>query len=255
MLWLPNRSAISVMKFGCRGSRIDHDLLDSQLEYSFDLRQGGDAAAEGDRHKCFAGDLAQQFLLALLSRLVCGDVEQNELVDALVVEDAHGIDRIADVRGLLELHRLDEIAVAKQEDGHHANPCHPTVSRSALLSSLAEISEKPHSENVAFLRVKLHAHHILRRDCCSEFVAVMCDPNGERRVVALECDTNARSRISARSRPFRARRETERLSHHSSPCAESRVCLYARVGSNLTETASTQPSPASPPSSLDFVSS
>src|SRR5690606_13247556 len=44
----------------------------------------------------------------------------HQLVDLLLVEDAHRVDGVTDVGVALELHGLDEVAVAHQEHGDHS---------------------------------------------------------------------------------------------------------------------------------------
>src|SRR5690606_15875871 len=47
------------------------------------------------------------------------DVAQHELVDCLLVEDANGVDRVADVLLTAELDRLHEVTIAHQEHRDH----------------------------------------------------------------------------------------------------------------------------------------
>ena len=51
-------------------------------------------------------------------------IEQNELVDFLLIEDPHGVDRISEIPLFVEAHRLHQPAVAQEQDRDDTGAVH-----------------------------------------------------------------------------------------------------------------------------------
>ena len=85
-----------------------------------------DASAVAERHEALSGEAGDQFKMRLPALSSCRHVDNQELVDLLLVEDADRIQGIADVGGIRELPGLNQTIAMQQERGNdpmlqHAN--------------------------------------------------------------------------------------------------------------------------------------
>ena len=94
------------------------------------------------------------------------DVEKRELVDLLLVEDAHRVDRVADVVGLLEAHGLDE-ALAVQQDRESRGG-------GASSDALQEVPQQGQAERVALLGVATGSPDVVALDARREHDTRTC---------------------------------------------------------------------------------
>ena len=87
------------------------------LESLGDVVERTDAAAVAERHEGLAGDIRERGVIrrTLLARRV--DVDDDEFVHLFRVEDADGVDRVADIGAGAEFHRLHEAAAAIDQQG------------------------------------------------------------------------------------------------------------------------------------------
>ena len=113
----------------------EDDLLDSRGEDVAHLGVGLDAAAVGEGHEGLGGDVLD--LGGSHHRLSTpgGDVDDHQLVDALVVEDLDRVDRIADVGRPPVSPGLHDEAVQQLHRGYHScsHARHPANSVSTAM--------------------------------------------------------------------------------------------------------------------------
>src|SRR5690606_27219076 len=76
-----------------------------------------DSAACAQRHEGFGRDLTKEPRIGCPAGSCCLDVEQDQLVDPLLIEDAHDVHGVTQVAVVAELLRLDETAVPQQQNG------------------------------------------------------------------------------------------------------------------------------------------
>ena len=96
---------------------VERDLVGAGVERRLGVLLGPDAAADGERNEELGRDAADGLgeRAAVLDRR--GDVEDHQLVDPFDVVASRQRRRIAGRREILELHALDDAAVADVEAG------------------------------------------------------------------------------------------------------------------------------------------
>ena len=87
---------------------------------ALDLLQGVDSASVAQGHECLCGDVVQQVVVRLPAGPGSADVQDAQLVHALVVEDLYGVHRVSQIPGLIKLLGLHQPALLQQEAGDDA---------------------------------------------------------------------------------------------------------------------------------------
>ena len=106
------------------GRSIEGDFVRAGVEHRPDVLDGAEAAADGERHEDLVGrpfddvDHGASFVAG------SGDVEEDELVGALLLVGRGDRDGIAGVAQLFELHALDHAAAVDVETGDDADGEH-----------------------------------------------------------------------------------------------------------------------------------
>jgi len=94
--------------------RVEADLFEPHREDALGIFHGPQAAAIGQGHECLGRDVGQEWEVDAPG--ACTDVEEDELVDALLVEKLHGVDGVTDVGRPGVVPRLDDVAVVEEDD-------------------------------------------------------------------------------------------------------------------------------------------
>jgi hypothetical protein len=102
-----------------RQHRVEDHLLDPDAKGRLHLAQGGQATAVGQRDEALLGEVGQRGDRRRLTRPHRADVEQDDLVDLEVVEDAEDVHGIAHVDRVREAHGLHERPAVEQEARDH----------------------------------------------------------------------------------------------------------------------------------------
>ena len=104
----------------CDARRVDADLVGAGVEKRADVLDGVDAAAHGQRNEYLRGDRLDHVVQQPALFHAGPDVEERELVGALLVVPARDLDRIAGVAQVDEVDALDDAAVRDVEAGDDA---------------------------------------------------------------------------------------------------------------------------------------
>src|SRR6266516_1267475 len=122
-LWLPISCAIMEIS---RGFSIDAET-DDLLGLVYRL----DAAPVAQRHAALHRQMRDALAAGrrALGRSV--DVEHDQLIRFLLIEDLHGVDGIADVLGIPELHGFHQAAVLDQQTRDDSGSQQPTARRNS----------------------------------------------------------------------------------------------------------------------------
>jgi hypothetical protein len=111
------------------GGAVDRDLVGAGGEQAADVGFAADAAADGQRGEDLVGDAVDDIEEGLAALDGGGDVEQADLVGALAVVGAGGLDGVAGVAQAGEVDALDDAAVLDVEAGDDAALQHKRFSR------------------------------------------------------------------------------------------------------------------------------
>jgi hypothetical protein len=105
MHWAPKRSEEGGI-LDRRG--VERDLVRARLEHLLDVIKGAQAPAHGERHEALLGGLGDHVVhdAAVITRR--RDIEKHQLVRALSVIGARGLDRIAGVAQFEEFDTLHD---------------------------------------------------------------------------------------------------------------------------------------------------
>ena len=119
--WAPNTSASSPEQLGPRHRRRVHrHLVGPGVEHGLGVLDRADAAADRERDEHVVGAAPGQLGHGLAPLVRGGDVEEDDLVGALVLVARGQLDRVAGVADVHELDALDHAALVHVEAGDHA---------------------------------------------------------------------------------------------------------------------------------------
>src|SRR5262249_50484463 len=98
-------------------SGVDADLFGAGLDEARRVVEGADAAADGERHEQLFRDAADHVEQDRAALVAGADVEENELVGAVLLVAARDLDGVAGVAQLQEVDALNDAAAIYVETG------------------------------------------------------------------------------------------------------------------------------------------
>ena len=151
--WRPNRSAISVSSSGRSTAAVLTETLSAPASSRCQrVVHRAHAAADGQRDRQHLAHPAHRLVLVAAPFGRGRDVEDDDLVGALVLVEPGPLGRVAGVAQALELHALDHAAMADVEAGDDARGQHQASSRKRDEQRLAV--------GAGQLRMELAADHV-----------------------------------------------------------------------------------------------
>ena len=135
MHWRPKRSAISLSSVGpVHGGGVDRDLVGAGLEQGAGVLDRADAAADRERNAQARAHALHRLNLVAAALGRGRDVQDHDLVRALVLVQNGALGRIAGIAQPLEADALDHAAVADVQAGNDARGQHHASSQRAISS-------------------------------------------------------------------------------------------------------------------------
>jgi hypothetical protein len=108
---------------------VDNDLLKAKSQDALRVGDTANAATVAERHEALFGDVREQRQVRRPAGRRSQDIEEHQLVDFQLVENAYGVTRVADVGEAAEARGFDQALLAQQQRRNHAGTQHHNLAK------------------------------------------------------------------------------------------------------------------------------